>query len=36
MKFLALKMRRLFKGDVYLEEAFVADLVTTTVSLLFR
>ena len=34
IKFLALKMRRLFEGGVYSREAFIANLVTTTVNLL--
>ena len=34
IKFLTLKMRRLFEGGVYSGEAFVANLVTTTVNLL--
>ena len=34
IKFLALKMRCLFEGGVYLREAFIANLVTTTVNLL--
>jgi len=34
IKFLALKMRRIFEGGVYSREALIANLVTTTVNLL--
>ena len=34
IKVLALKMRRLFEGGVYSREAFIANLVTTTMNLL--
>ena len=34
IKCLALKMRRLFEGGVYSREAFIANLLTTTVNLL--
>ena len=34
IKFLALKMRRLFEGGFYSRAAFIANLVTTTVNLL--
>ena len=32
IKFLALKMRHLFEGGVYSREAFITNLVTTTVN----
>ena len=36
IKFLLLRMRRLFEGGVFSGEAFIANLVTTTVNLLCR
>ena len=36
IKFLVLKVRRLFQGDVYSRAAFIANFVTTTVNLLFN
>ena len=36
IKLLALKVRRLFEGGVYLRVAFIANFVTTSVHLLFK
>ena len=36
IKFLALKVRRLFEGGIYLGAAFIANFVTTSVHLLFN